>query len=70
MTGIVSKLTDSLSMFWQSLDDDERRIVAYAVAYVLVSVMLGVQAAARQRRERALRDEVSAILREHAEARS
>lgn len=62
---IVGKLTDALSMFWQALDDDERRIVMYAGCYLLVSVALGMQAKASERRERRLREVAAELLREH-----
>lgn len=62
---VLSKLTDALSMFWQSLDEEERRVVAYVVAYLAVSAVLGLQSASAQRRERRLREDVAAVLREH-----
>lgn len=62
---IVGKLTDALSMFWQALDEEERRIVMYAGVYLCVSVVLGMQAKASERRERRLREVATELLREH-----
>lgn len=62
---ILGKLSDALSMFWQALDDDERRVVCSLAVYLLASTALGLQSSARERRERRLREEVRAALREH-----
>lgn len=61
---IVTKLTDALSMFWQALDDEERRVVLYIGAYIAVSLVVGLQAKAAESRERRLREEVRSILAE------
>jgi hypothetical protein len=65
MNEIVAKLADSLSMFWQSLDDQERRLLVLGVAWVAASVVLG--AVERQRKARELdelAERVAARLRE------
>lgn len=65
---LLAKFTDAASMFWQSLSDDERRLLLYAGAYLAVSLVLGVQAKAAESRERRLREEVRAVLRENGSA--
>ena len=62
---IFAKLTDALSMFWQALDEEERRVVMYLGVYLAVSIALGVQANAAERRERRLREMTRELLREH-----
>ena len=57
---ILSKLTDALQMFWQALDDEERRIVAYLVVYLGASALMAVQQRADERR----RQRIVAELRE------
>jgi streptomycin 6-kinase len=55
---IFTKLTDALSMFWQALDDEERRVVIYLAAYTLASVALTMQRGSRERMKRELREEM------------
>jgi len=50
---IAAKLADALSMFWQSLDDHERRLFALGVAWLLASIVMG--AAERKRKQPWLR---------------
>lgn len=58
MEGIGSKLRDALAMFWLNLDDDERRLLAYAGCYLAASVLLAWQRSSRERLKRELRDEM------------
>lgn len=60
---ILSKLTDALSMFWQALDEEERRIVLYLGVYVTLTVAMALRAMADERRETRLRREILAELR-------
>lgn len=60
---IVSKLTDALSMFWQSIDDEQRKIVLYAGIYLGVTLALGLQGLASERRETRMRQQILAELR-------
>lgn len=50
MNEIAAKLADAMSMFWQSLDERERRLLAVGVAYVLA--MIVVRPMERRRHER------------------
>lgn len=56
MHEIAAKFADALSMFWQALDDQERRLLALGIAWLLASIVLAT--AERGRREREL-DEVA-----------
>ena len=47
---IVGKLTDALSMFWQALDSEERRVVLYVGAYFICSVVFALHKANDERR--------------------
>lgn len=60
---ILTKLTDALSMFWQALDDDERRIVLYVGVYVVLTAVMTLRSASDSRRELRLRQEILAELR-------
>ena len=53
MGEIVEKLADSLSMFWQSLSLEERRLVLVGVVWVGLSVYSLTAGRRRQERERA-----------------
>lgn len=50
MGEIASKLVDALSMFWQSLDESERRVVLYLAVYFASSVIFAVHKANEERR--------------------
>lgn len=56
MNEIAAKLADALSMFWLSLDEQERRLLAIGAAWLVASVVL---AAAEQRRKERELDEVA-----------
>lgn len=62
---VLGKLVDALQMFWQALDEQERRLVLYVTVYSLATVILGAQSLARERRETRLRAEILAELRGH-----
>ena len=49
---ILGKLTDALSMFWQSLDDQERRMLVVGVAYAIGVVVVNRLEEGSRRRER------------------
>ncbi len=51
---ISAKARDAAQMFWQALDDEEKRIVAYLACYVIANIALAVHSSSRSRRERAL----------------
>ena len=55
MDGITGKLADALSMFWQSLSDQERRAVILGACYL---VGLVVVAPLERRRKQAEREEL------------
>ena len=46
---IIPKLRDSLTMFWQALDDAERRVLLLAFSYVVAGT---VASAAKKNRAR------------------
>lgn len=50
MSEIAAKLVDALSMFWQSLDDRERRLLAIGSLYLLATIV--AVPVERRRRER------------------
>ena len=50
---ILAKFTDALSMFWQSLDDAERRMLVVGVAYAIGLVVVNRLEEGSRRRERA-----------------
>ena len=52
MQEIAAKLADALSMFWQSLDDRERKLLALGVAYLAAMVVVTPIERQRKRRER------------------
>jgi hypothetical protein len=49
---IAEKLRDALSMFWQSLDTDERRILIGGIAWVMLSLVATVAQERRREWER------------------
>lgn len=57
---VLAKLQDALSMFWQALDEEERRVVAYLAVYFTCSVMYALHKANDERR----RQRIIAELRE------
>ena len=48
---LVEKLADAASMFWQALDDRERLLVIYGLAYALSAAVVTVANRERRRRE-------------------
>lgn len=56
---VAEKLRDALSMFWQSLDEEERRIVAYLAVYFASTVVLGIAKQRRARLVAELREEMA-----------
>lgn len=59
MGEIASKLLDAASMFWQSLDEHERRVLLYMAVYLAVSMLVSAQARSRERLKVELREELS-----------
>ena len=56
MGEIAEKLADALSMFWQSLDERERRLLVLGVAYLGAVIVL---APLQQRQRRQEREELA-----------
>lgn len=66
---IAGKLADALSMFWQSLDERERRLLTIGAAYVVAVVLLAPVERQRRERERAeIADRIAAHLKEGSRA--
>lgn len=62
---IAEKLADALKMFWQALDEEERRVVAYLAVYFTCSIVFALHKAnAERRRQRLLSDLRGELLRE------
>jgi type II secretory pathway component PulM len=60
---IAAKLVDALSMFWQSLDERERRLLAIGAAWVAVSlVMLPLERRRKEREEAELIERLAAAI--------
>lgn len=65
---IAAKLADALSMFWQSLDDRERRLLALGVAYLAAMIVVTPIERQRRRQEREeLATEVARLLVERSQ---
>lgn len=60
MGEIPTKLLDALQMFWQALDEHERRVLLYMAVYFAVSLALSAQARSRERLKSELREEMIA----------
>ncbi|CAB4336723.1 unannotated protein [freshwater metagenome] len=58
---IIPKLRDSLTMFWQALDDAERRVLLLAFSYVVAGT---VASAAKKNRARQIHRMKNDILEE------
>ena len=58
MGEIASKLMDALSMFWQSLDEHERRVLLYMLVYFAVTMLVAAQQRSRERLKAELREEL------------
>jgi len=50
---IAAKLADALSMFWQSLDDQERRLLVLGAVWLAAALALGPIERRRKEREEA-----------------
>ena len=62
---IAEKLADALSMFWQSLDEKERRLFVLGVAWLGAMIALAPLERARREREREqIAERVAVYLRE------
>lgn len=58
---LLVKLKNSVELFWETCDTEEKRMVAYFVAWALVSILLAVQRAQREAFKReVLSDVISA----------
>ena len=63
MSEIAAKLADALSMFWQSLDEEERKLLALGVAYVAAMIVVAPIERRRKQKEREeLATEVARLL--------
>jgi type II secretory pathway component PulM len=51
---IAEKLVDALKMFWQALDEEERRVVAYLAVYFTCSVVFALHKSSSERRRQQL----------------
>jgi type II secretory pathway component PulM len=49
---IAEKLADALTMFWQALDERERRLLALGVAWLVAMIALAPVERSRRQRER------------------
>lgn len=71
MGAIAEKLVDALAMFWQALDDQERRLLVAGTVWAAVSVAAAVSSRRQQERERAeLVEQVAARVQERLAARA
>lgn len=62
---IAEKLADALTMFWQALDDRERRLLVLGVAWLgAVIVMAPVERSRRQRERDEIAQRVALYLKE------
>lgn len=59
MNEIATKLLDALQMFWQSLDERERRMLIYFAAYMGASLALSAHTRSRERLKVELREEIA-----------
>lgn len=59
MGEIASKLVDAASMFWQALDERERRMLLYVAAYFAFTMLLAAQQRSRERLKAELREEIT-----------
>lgn len=55
---LLAKLSDAGSMFWQSLDEHERRLLLYFLCYLAATAALAAQRASCERLKRELREEI------------
>ena len=60
---IIPKLRDSLTMFWQALDDAERRVILVAFAYVVAGTVASTAKKNRARQLSRLKHEILEDLR-------
>jgi len=60
---IIPKLRDSLTMFWQALDDAERRVILVAFAYVVAGTVASTAKKNRARQLNRLKHEILEDLR-------
>jgi len=56
----LSKLVDAASMFWQSLDERERMVVAYGAAWLVLVLVAGAAQRQRERLKAELLEELTA----------
>lgn len=62
---IAEKLRDALAMFWQALDEEERRVVAYLAVYFTCSIAFALyKENDERRRQRLLAELRGELLRE------
>jgi ABC-type branched-subunit amino acid transport system substrate-binding protein len=57
---LVVKARNALELFWDSLDAQERQVVAYMAVYMLVAAVTALQRVSRERLKRELREELHA----------
>ncbi len=55
---IVEKFRDAISMFWQSLDEQERKVVLFYLAYVGAATASSLAARRRERLRAELTNDV------------
>lgn len=56
---LLIKVRNSVELFWDSLDAQERQMVLYFAAYALVTLLAALQRISRERLKRELREEIS-----------
>lgn len=59
MGEIPTKLLDALAMFWQALDEQERRMLLYFGVYLSVTLLVSMQQRSRERLKSELREEIT-----------
>lgn len=57
---LLVKIRNSLELFWDSLDPNERFVCAYALASLAVWLLVHAREAEREQLKRELRDELEA----------
>ena len=55
---LLIKVRNALELLWDSLDSEERRMLAYAVGYLVVTLVVAYQRSSRDRLVRELREEL------------
>lgn len=57
---IITKVKNAAELLWESLDSQERQVLLYGLAYLLVTALSVLQQTSRERLKRELREEIAA----------